>query len=81
MLLYFLSFKDMIFLILHKKRKVYYSRAHIDTFKGEREMQIHSITPTRIYMRNTIQTDCLPKLSGGLVRLQSYNTLTNVSSK
>lgn len=38
MLLYFLSSKDMIFLILHKKkRKVYYSRAHIDTFKGERE--------------------------------------------
>lgn len=38
MLLYFLSSKDMIFLILHKKSvRSINSRAHIDTFKGERE--------------------------------------------
>lgn len=77
MLLYFLSSKDMIFLILHKKSVRSIIHAHILIHsKVKEKMQIHSITPTRIYMRNTVQTDCLPKLSGGLVHLQSYNTLT-----
>ena len=66
MLLYFLSSKDMIFLILHKKSVRSIIHAHILIHsKVKEKMQIHSITPTRIYMRNTIQTDCLPKLSMG----------------
>ena len=77
MLLYFLSSKDMIFLILHKKkRKVYYSRAHIDTFKGERE-NADPLYYTYKDIHEKYNTDRLfAQIIGGLVHLQSYNTLT-----